>query len=971
MRTPLAYPLVAVILCLSTVFAADVATVVDTPDTTQANTLYPGNRPPLLPSPLITLPFGAVKPRGWLRKQLELEADGFTAHLTEISEFCKKEGNAWLNPEGLGHSGWEEVPYWLRGYAALGFVLDNTNIITEAQPWIENLFASQVEYGYFGPNYNLGAPIHPAVPAAVFTTPDGAPGLKAEFFSDEEFKNLAGTRVDPNVDFMWPKDKPPMPGMPGEHYSVRWTGRITVKETGDYVFSLYSDDGTRLWIDGNLVVENWGEHSPSTVTAKKPVRLEAGKAHDLKLEFLQVINDADVRLGWKRRGCTYSPRIGGPDLMPNMNMLYVLRSYHEYTGDSRVLDLMTRYFRWQLAVPDSEFFSFSWQTARNGDNIDSIYWLYNRTGEPFLLDLAAKTERSGERWLGTHTGGHNVQFSQGFRKPAVFYQQNKDSNYLATAEGNWERTMGVYGQVPGGCFGGDEFTRNGYTDPHQAIETCGCVEMMLSEELLLRITGNSTWADRCENAAFNTLPATMTADLKALRYLTSPNQVNSDHRSKAPGLCNGGPQQLMNPFDHRCCQHNSGCAWPYFAQRTWYATPGNGLAAVFFAASSVKAKVGTGVTVSIEEETTYPFDGAVTFRIAPASSVRFPFYLRVPGWCMQPQAALNGRKLTVAPRPGSYIRIDREWKQGDILTLNLPMEVSIATWTSNKNSVSVNRGPLTFSVRIGEKYTRFEPGQFKDPWPVWEIVPTTPWNYALEFNPAKLAESFRVVEKPWPADNMPFTHAGTPLEIHATARKVPNWREDYLGLVDTLQQSPVRSTEPVETITMIPMGAARLRLSALPAIGTGPDAHEWQLPPEPLASYSREDDPYEAMFDGKVGLKSSDRSVPHFTTYGDQHGGLHWVRRNFDSERTVSSCEVYWYDESEPPGDVRLPQSWRVLYRCGKEWKEVENASGYGIEPDTFNVVTFKPVKTTALRLEIQCQPDRAMGIYEWKTPSP
>ena len=94
---------------------------------------------------------------------------------------------------------------------------------------------------------------------------------------------------------------------------------------------------------------------------------------------------------------------------------------------------------------------------------------------------------------------------------------------------------------------------------------------------------------------------------------------------------------------------------------------------------------------------------------------------------------------------------------------------------------------------------------------------------------------------------------------------------------------------------------------------------------------------------------------------------LHWVRRDFGRETTASSCGVFWYDELSPPGDVRLPKWWRVLYRSGKEWKEVENPSGYGIAPDKFNVVTFKPVKTTALRLEVQCQDGRAMGIYEWQ----
>jgi len=103
--------------------AADIVKVVDKPDTDETNNYYAGNRQPLLPSPLIKLPCGAIKPQGWLRKQLELEADGFVGHLGEISGYLRKEGNAWLSPTGEGHSGWEELPYWLRGITSLGYVL--------------------------------------------------------------------------------------------------------------------------------------------------------------------------------------------------------------------------------------------------------------------------------------------------------------------------------------------------------------------------------------------------------------------------------------------------------------------------------------------------------------------------------------------------------------------------------------------------------------------------------------------------------------------------------------------------------------------------------------------------------------------------------------------------------------------------------------------------------------------------------
>jgi hypothetical protein len=76
----------------------------------QTNDLYVSNRPPLTPEPLIKLPIGAIKPEGWVRRQLELQADGFVTHLGEISQFLRRDGNAWLSPTGEGHSPWEELP---------------------------------------------------------------------------------------------------------------------------------------------------------------------------------------------------------------------------------------------------------------------------------------------------------------------------------------------------------------------------------------------------------------------------------------------------------------------------------------------------------------------------------------------------------------------------------------------------------------------------------------------------------------------------------------------------------------------------------------------------------------------------------------------------------------------------------------------------------------------------------------------
>jgi len=680
---------------------ADVSAV-KLPSTEVKNDFYVGNRPPLLPSPLIKLPIGAIVPQGWVRRQLELQADGFHGHLTEISNFLKKEKNAWLNPGGEGLHGWEEPVYWLKGFSNCGYILGDERMIKESKIWLEAAIRSQKPDGWFGP---------------------------------DKGRKGAATRLE-----------------------------------------------------------------------------------------------------------------GREDLWPNMIMLFCLQNYYEFTSDERVIELMTNYMKYLATVPEERFLVGYWPRMRGGDLLYSVYWLYNRTGDKFLLDLAKKVHRRTAEWEKDVINWHNVNMSQGFGQPATFYMQSKDPNHLRAAERNWSKIRDMYGQVPGGMFGGDENCRPGFTGPRQAVETCGMVEMMLSHEILLMITGEAKWADRCEDVTFNSLPAAFTPDLKALHYLTAPNMILCDKNNKSPGLQNKGPMLLFNPHIHRCCQHNTGHGWPYYAEHLWMATGGNGLATVLYAPSQVTAKVGDGTEVTITEKTRYPFDESIQLTITTAKPVSFPLYLRVPGWCENPKLIINGKKAAVKARSGAYILIDRKWIDGDRIRLNLPMKITLTKWTKNKNSVSVNRGPLTYSLKIGEKYVR---AGGTDKWPAWEIHPTTPWNYGLVLNEPDPASSFRVVYKAWPDDNQPFEAIAAPIELRAKAKKIPAWQKDHLGLVGKLQQSPVKSEELTETVTLVPMGCARLRISAFPTIGTGPDAHEWEPPPKSMPdTASRMEVPLRSNYSG-------------------------------------------------------------------------------------------------------------------------
>ncbi|HLK17159.1 MAG TPA: beta-L-arabinofuranosidase domain-containing protein [Fimbriimonadaceae bacterium] len=791
--------------------------------------LYPGNAEPLAPSPFRKLPIGSIKPEGWLRKQLVMEADGFTGHLDELSGFLNPENNAWLSPTGEGRNGWEEVPYWLRGFGDLGYVLRDPRITAEATKWVKAIMGSQQPDGYFGPK-----------------------------------RNRTGTR-------------------------------------------------------------------------------------------------------------------GKPDIWPNMLALNALQSYYESTGDKHVLDCMLAYFKWEYAIPDADLLTDYWEHQRQGDNIASVLWLYNRVHAGFLLNLAEKLHGRGAKWDAGVANWHGVNFAQGFREPAEIAEVTKDAKQTAMTEADYETARRLYGQVPGGMWGADENARQGYSDPRQAAETCTMVEMMWSDEFLLTMSGDPKWADRCEDVAFNSLPASMTSDEKALHYLTSPNMVRIDANSHAPDVENGGPMLLYNPYDHRCCQHNSGMGWPYFAEHLWLATPDGGLTAAMYAPNTVHAKVGNGMPVTIREETHYPFSETIVFHVDPAKPTRFKLRLRIPAWCtgagsgLMPTISINGQTkpamfyaesdyISYPPPQAYYVVVDETWRRGDGLTLKLPMKTEVTNWPTQHDSVSITRGPLAYSLKIGEKFERGPGGS--DKWPTWTVSPTTDWDFGL-LPSAKIT----VKERAWPKDDQPFTPASAPIELVATGRKVDQWQADYLGTVGLLQASPAKTAEPIEQLRLIPMGAARLRITVFPTVTKDGSGHEWKPQPghKPLptkASFVGFFDVISAPSDGIEPKSSDDETIPRFTWW-DHKGTKEWIEYDLSKPTLHSKASVYWFDDTGH-GGCRVPVSWRLVYEENQAWKRVEGAI-YGVERDKYNSVEFTPVTAAKWRIEAQLQSGFSAGILEWK----
>lgn len=526
---------------------------------------------------------------------------------------------------------------------------------------------------------------------------------------------------------------------------------------------------------------------------------------------------------------------GRPEVWAQMIMLWALQTYYEFTEDPRALTAMTNYFKWELTVADDQFLEDYWENKRGGDNEWSVIWLYNRTGDESLLPLIEKLHRNTADWT-LHRdlpNWHGVNVAQGFREPATYYVYTGDEKMLQAAYDNQAYMRERYGQVPGGMFGADENARKGYIDPRQGAETCALVEQMASDEIMMGITGDPAWADHCEDVALNTFTASMMPDMRGLRYITSPNMAVSDGKNHAPSIDNSLRGMLsMSPFSSRCCQHNHGMGWPYYTEHLVMATTDGGLATMLYAPNETSALVADGRQVRLTEDTRYPFEEDVTLTLHTSAPVSFPLYLRIPAWAEGASWMLNGETSPNTAEAGKYVCINREWQDGDVVTLHFPMQLRTRVWVENKSSVSFDYGPLTLSLRIGEEYrqrdsrdheivqddSHWQEGVDASLWPAYEIIATTPWNYAAVVDDQNLPQQFTVTRREWPADDYPFTLDAVPLTFTIAGQRVPSWGFDDTGMTGTLPSMFSTRDAEKETLQLVPMGAARLRIAAFPRV---------------------------------------------------------------------------------------------------------------------------------------------------------
>ena len=540
------------------------------------------------------------------------------------------------------------------------------------------------------------------------------------------------------------------------------------------------------------------------------------------------------------------------DWWPKMVMLKILQQYYEATGDERVITTLTNYFRFQLQeLPNTPLDHWTfWASRRGGDNLMIVYWLYNHTGDAFLLDLGKLITEQTFPWttvflneenysepvspwhydkmkrypfdsteianlnVSDFGGIHCVNFAQGLKQPVVYYQQDQDEKHLQAAKKALRDVEHYHGQ-PQGMYGGDEPLHG--KDPVRGVEFCSVAEEMFSLETMLTITGDMEYADQLEKITYNALPTQASDDYMNRQYFQAANQVEltDELETSYQAEDHDNTDFVFGKFTgYVCCTSNMHQSWPKYVQNLWYATHDGGVAALLYAPSEVNVRVADEVDLKITEETGYPFRDEVRFTLSPSQTATFPFHLRLPAWAANPTITINGKPWQGEINNQTAI-INRAWKAGDQVTLRLPMEVKASQWYDF--AVAIERGPLVYALKIREE-AKTRQDDFYGTYQ--EMYPKDKWNYALlEEDIQNLSEAVEVIEKDWDTA-YPWNLENAPIELKMRGVVLPDWK-----LVNSTPVFPAwwgnRSNQKPspEPITLVPYGCTTLRITEFPVYG--------------------------------------------------------------------------------------------------------------------------------------------------------